>query len=237
MAQHGGKLLGYQTTQLQYLNLDNQFTAYDTYQRIILEICRKLKQDNVNSQVLALLTRKTLKQVIMTCEYGVSYPTAANRFTQLIERLHKTDERYALLRDKVIFKKIFTLLNKGLAASLFYNSTQSDWFETLSNNCKIFPDLIFDPIYYSPRYHFIYFEVGTATARKRAVIKTIVPCWETAIEKRLINNRKTQQAAYVNYVHAYDAAYLRALLRAAAAASIELAAIHDGFGVAYYNSK
>lgn len=41
---------------------------------------------------------------------------------------------------------------------------------------------------------------------------------------------------YVNTIHAHDSYYLRNLLRASLINDIEIAAIHDGFAVAYYNT-
>jgi DNA-directed RNA polymerase len=84
----------------------------------------------------------------------------------------------------------------------------------------------------------LYFEKGDEVRRARTVIKTITPIWEHyKVETPPIDKRKTKQAAYVNFVHAHDAIYLRKILRAAKRSSVEIAAVHDGFGVAYYNSK
>lgn len=238
VAQHGGKLLGYKTDSLKYLNLDNQFVAYDTYQVIILALKRRLAQDyGVAESCLNLLNRKTLKQLIMTCEYQVSYQTAYNRYIHLIETHTAKDEKYRILNDQTIFKAIYTSLGSGLVAELFYTETQDEWLNKLGNTTIKFQDISFDHNYYVIDYKSLYYDLDAGEKRHRAVLKTIVPHWESSDATSSINKQKTKQAAYVNFVHAYDAEYLRALLRAARETSIEMAAIHDGFGVAYYNSK
>lgn len=238
VAQHGGKLLGYKPETLRYLNLDNELVAYDTYQIIINEITKELGAQGVSSQILNCLTRKLLKQLIMTCEYQVSYQTARNKYLESVAALVAADVKYECLQDAELFKKIFSLLKAGIVAKLFYVHTQEFWYHDQVLQKLSFGDLSFDATYYLAIYRPLYFDIKNGAKRKRAVLKSIVPvCEEENNERVIINTRKTHQAAYVNFVHAYDAAYLRSLLRLAKSSSVEMAAIHDGFAVAYYNSK
>lgn len=46
MAQHAGKLLGYNLDKLHYLNLANQTTAIDTYQIFIIQLKQILATAN-----------------------------------------------------------------------------------------------------------------------------------------------------------------------------------------------
>jgi cobalamin biosynthesis Co2+ chelatase CbiK len=62
---------------LPQLNLNNEFIAYDTYQVVINELKATLgTKYDIPASVLSLLSRKVLKQLIMTCEYQVSFQTA-----------------------------------------------------------------------------------------------------------------------------------------------------------------
>lgn len=77
MAQHAGKVLGYRSETLTYLNLDNIKEGYDTYQVIIDELCSYLKREYpIWGDLIKLLNRKILKNLVMTSEYGVTRQTA-----------------------------------------------------------------------------------------------------------------------------------------------------------------
>lgn len=106
------------------------------------------------------------------------------------------------------------------------------------DNDLILPDLTLPTKYYTIANHRLYYEIGDEFTRKRLSISTIRPLWEVGEKtQKTIDKGKTQQAAYVNQVHAYDALFLRDILRASIKARVDIAAIHDGFGVAYYNTK
>jgi hypothetical protein len=239
VVQHGGKLLGYKPEMLPQLNLNNEFIAYDTYQVVINELKATLgTKYDIPASVLSLLSRKVLKQLIMTCEYQVSFQTAYNRYTHTVTELANKDTRYQLLLDRALFKHIYDLLKAGLVAKLFYKETQDEWFSRNSVSDLAQADICFTTTYHPIAYNMLYFEKGDEVRRARTVIKTITPIWEHyKVETPPIDKRKTKQAAYVNFVHAHDAIYLRKILRAAKRSSVEIAAVHDGFGVAYYNSK
>lgn len=239
VVQHGGKLLGYRPEMLPQLNLNNEFIAYDTYQVIINAVKAALSTKyDIPASVLSLLSRKVLKQLIMTCEYQVSFQTAYNRYIHTVTELTNKDTRYQPLLDRSLFKHIYDLLKTGLVAKLFYRETQDEWFCLNSVSELIQNDIRFTTTYHPITYSMLYFEKGDEVRRARTVIKTITPMWEHyTTETPFIDKRKTKQAAYVNFVHAHDAIYLRKILRAARRSSVEIAAVHDGFGVAYYNSK
>lgn len=235
--QHGGKLLGYKHEYLHLLNLNNNLIAYDTYQCIINKIKEVLTTQGVYPpEVIELLNRKALKQLIMTCEYQVSYQTAYKSYTHCIAELALKNPTYNNLLNNNFFKDIFKLLKTGLVASLFFQQTPARWFQRGNNQMESSVDIRLDTTYYKNAYTTLYYDKGTEQKRERATSKTLLPSWEN--QAGLIHDtRKIKQAAYVNFIHAYDAVYLRAICRLAADANIELAAIHDGFGVAYYNSK
>lgn len=235
--QHGGKLLGYKSTALKYLNLNNDIIAYDTYQVVINELKLRL-QGNVNipANVINSLNRKILKQLIMTCEYQVSWQTAQRRFSYLVNTLAKKDTDKASLANPDLFKNIFHLLKSGLVAELFFQKNNHDWYQENAELETTLGDLTLNNRYFKPVYATLYFDKKNVEQRERATMKVLIPSWESADDKDL-DAAKTRQAAYVNSVHAYDALYLRTICSYAKSHGIELAAIHDGFGVAYYNSK
>lgn len=239
VVQHGVKLLGYKPEMLPQLNLNNEFIAYDTYQVIINGLKATLGAEyGISVSVLSLLNRKILKQLIMTCEYRVSFQTAYNRYIHTVTELINKDRRYQPLLDKVLFKHIYDLLKSGLVSKLFYRETQDEWFYRNINSDQKKDDIWFNIEYHPLVYKVLYYDNSDGGGRSRKVIKIIIPAWEHYTEKIWpVNVRKTKQAAYVNSVHQEDSIYLRKILRKARDNHIYIAAIHDGFGVAYYNSR
>lgn len=234
--QHGGKLLGYKTQMLKYLNLSNNLVAYDTYQVVINEIKLRLKTTNLSEEIIDKLDRKILKELIMTCEYQVSWQTARRHFTYLVNTLTKENIKNNSLLNPELFKQLFYLLKGGLVTELFFQKTKRDWYKETSQLPLELDDLTFTNIYYKPNYAILYFDKKNTNRRERFTMKALIPSWEAG-EKKQIDTRKMHQATYVNCLHAYDALYLRAICRLAKSHRIELAAVHDGFGVAYYHSR
>lgn len=235
--QHGGKLLGYNAETLCYLNLQNDYTAYDTYQYVINKI-KDFLLPKYGADVINLLTRKLLKKLIMTTEYHVSFYTAEQYFRDAIYAQIQQDHRYKILDNRTLILDIFQLLNKDLISSLFFQQTGKQWFEENKSNALELGDLTMTHNYYEQNLVILYYEkTGKLTkTRQRLTNQALIPIWE--LEKLPnIAQRKTAQAAYVNAIHAYDAQYLRRITLFAKINRIELAAIHDGFGVAYYNVK
>lgn len=235
--QHGGKLLGYNTTMLPYINLQNDTTAYDTYQIVINELKLRLKKNtNLPVDIIDSLNRKILKQLIMTCEYQVSWRTAHKKFSYLISATIKDSINVKKLLNSELFRYIYKTLKGGLVAELFFQKNNRDWYLSNSNSKLVFTDLVITNIYFKPSYMTLYFDKKNVKQRERFTMKVLIPSWDDSRKKEL-NMIKMRQAAYVNCVHAYDALYLRTICIHAKLSEVELASVHDGFGIPYYNNK
>jgi hypothetical protein len=138
MAQHAGKLLGYQQIGLSDLNLKNTEFATDTYQ-IFINKLRKILVDNNperwNNSLLKLLTRSTLKNLIMTVGYGVTLRTARVEFEETIRSLCLTNQDYKKLLGKGVIEELYDVLRGGSLDAHFYLNTKQAWVRdfTLSN--------------------------------------------------------------------------------------------------------
>ena len=168
----------------------------------------------------------------MTSEYGVTYFTAKKRFDNLIKDLSKEYEAYKkLLENDAFFKKIYTYLQTGAIAKLFFKITPAEWVEQQKAHALEFKisDLSYNYHYYKTKTHSIYYDLKFVEKRSRRVLTLEIDIedWETAE----IDTKKTNAAMYVNAVHAYDALYLRNIIRLAAVDNVALATIHDGFAI------
>lgn len=237
MAQHGGKILGYKNSTLKYLNLANNFYAYDTYTVIINDIHKFIKKNyNGADEVLPYLQRTVLKQLIMTSEYGVTYYTARKRYFTLVEELTKNNSGFEILTNQTLLKLIYDYLQTDAIGALFYKTTQDSWWTATSakNISKVeFKDLNYEHPYYKLKTHTLYYDKQNTETRSRTTLTLYLNIWELPEEEWELDVKKTNTAAYVNYVHAWDAYYLRNIARECLNHTVPLATIHDGFAVPY----
>ena len=106
------------------LNLENDTTAFDTYQCVINKLKQALVESGKHLQAtINLLNRKNLKQLIMTAEYRVSYQTARNRYMHCVAQAAINNPEYNALLNSDLFKDIFDLLRGGVVAKLFFCKT------------------------------------------------------------------------------------------------------------------
>ncbi len=221
--QHLTKILGISNIEsLKYLNLINTNVWYDTYKIFINKIFEKNKLNKLNY----LITRKILKNVIMTHYYSASYVTSkkyffnnvrleygndfikknSNEMEQLILNIYKNLDNIELFFYKTTVKKFIIMIKK-------YNINEKHEF--------ILEDIIIDLKYYNSgkiRHDFMY-------NKKR---KTVVMS-----EKNMkINYRKTYNALIPNIAHALDALYVRLTLKEM---DNYYYVIHDAFMVDFYN--
>ncbi len=237
MAQHGGKILGYKNSALKYLNLANNFHAYDTYTVIINNIHKYLLENYENAeQLIPYLQRNVLKQLIMTSEYGVTYYTAKKRYLTLVEELSTLNDNYKILTDQKLLKLIYNYLHTDAISELFYKTTQAEWWDKTQkevNKLVKLPDLCYEHTYYKLKTHTVYFDKPDTETRSRSTITFYLSVWELNNQDLEIDTKKTNTAAYVNLVHAYDALYLRNIARECSKHNVPLATIHDGFATPY----
>lgn len=250
MAQHAGKLLGYNENQLHLLNLANTNIAIDTYQIYINQLKKLLQTkhpDLWSATKMKLLNRSSLKNLIMTTEYGVSFFTAKSEFAQTLSGLELTDEEYSTIADKKYFKSIFEVLADETLDLYFYRTTKGSWvdqqLEKPANTFEL-EDIKIPTDYYHKNTHTIYYEDKSSKDRRirhTLAVKFVVQINYQVYLRELgkqdtatqIDKRKTKAAIYVNAIHACDAAYLREIALACKQKNIPLATIHDGFAVPY----
>lgn len=256
MAQHAGKLLGYNTKHLTYLNLANREYAIDTYQIFIQELQKylRLHEPGLWDEVrLQLLSRKFLKNLIMTSEYGVTLYTARNELQQLVRDFEIRNPAYSVFRGESYVKSLFNALSSGVLDKYFYLQTKASWIDQVlrANTPAIqLTDIQIPIAYYKPAIHTLYYEHKSASSgRTRSTLSV-----QFFIHKNLntylqhlrlkshelqsaVDMRKTRSAVYVNAIHALDAAYLRELAAACFEHGVPLATIHDGFAVPYTHSS
>jgi hypothetical protein len=128
MVQHAGKLLGYRPTKLEFLNLNNNLYAYDTYAIFIQSLREHLANDKGGiwqSQLQRYLTRSNLKNLIMTIEYGVTKKTAYREYcATFASQLAIPEDERKLLQKEEIFLLIFNFFKEGLVAQeLFFHTS------------------------------------------------------------------------------------------------------------------
>lgn len=246
IAQHAGKLLGYNTANLHLLNLNNTTRAYDTYTLYINELKKQLKTLNWTDEQLSYLTRKLLKQVIMTIPYGVTQYTAYKRHQTLVYELYPTNTPAWLLTHD-IFKQIFEEIKNSACESILYQRTKQNWLE--NQNFLIdfqLPDFQMSNLYFYASIKSINLELpgSTTTDRKRHQLalylnySTNADAYLTKLRvdnyQAAIDQRSTMAGLYVNQIHAYDAYYMRNLVLQAALRQVPIVAVHDGFAIPPY---
>lgn len=254
MAQHAGKLLGYNLDKLAYLNLANQTTAIDTYQIFIVQLKRLLVTANPElwrDPILQLLDRSLLKKLIMTVEYGVSRYTASEEFRHTVDELSTLNPDYNVLKDPKYFDALFKAMQGGGLDLFFYQTTKKAWSKKIldSRVDKMILDDITIPIpYYYNLAQQIYFEHPNSPVRKRSVLSVQFSVIDNfaSYQKLCRGNKKTSAtyedvkksaaAVYVNAIHALDAAYLRRIISSCWHKNIAIATIHDGFAIPYDHS-
>lgn len=252
MAQHAGKILGYNPNNLDKLNLSNQETGYDTYQIFINELKRVLLAEDSKLwiDVLGLLTRGFLKNLIMTSEYGVSIVTAREEFIKTVNEFSKRDKKYLIFKESdKYFNQIYSTLKRGELDLCFYLTKKETWINWILSS-KVenvsFSDITIPVNYYYPVTQTLYYEKKsniTKRARNSVNIHFNISCnfelyknikaQKKHRNKKLINKKKIRSAVYVNQVHSLDALYLRELTYLCKLQKVYISTIHDGFAVTF----
>jgi len=250
MSQHAGKLLGYQPDSMQFLNLCNEKTAYDTYVIYIRELVKLLKQVNPqrwSPERCRLLNRDFLKNLIMTREYGVTSYTATREFIGEVRQWLKKDPNYLFFADTEVFEEIFKTLGADSFDKIFYHISKDEWLKrALGQNCTYMEleDIKIHTTYYSTKSSYLSVEVGKQAGKRARHVVSVNSYWEFREGKQgpekgvsktnyTVNQLKTKAALRVNAIHALDALYLRNIAQACQLHGLPLAAIHDGFATPY----
>lgn len=249
MAQHAGKVLGFRTENLAYLNLSNDKYAYDTYGIIIFELKKLLQKRGWCNKRLELLTRSLLKHVIMTTGYGVTFYTAYQRHKKLVSTKNYTHSDKEWLLDAKIFREIFNLLAENTCYDKFYLTSKSDW-EKKQNMFEFFalPDISFNAIYLKQSIKLKNLELTPKDGKRNHHQVSFTLRYsdnpdfylKQLKEKELadiVDKHKTQRALYVNIIHALDAYYMRNLVVEAHLRKCQIIAVHDGFAIAPANAS
>lgn len=247
MAQHAVKLLGYKEDGLKYLNLKNQDYAYDTYGIYITELKNALKKNGWKEDNINLMSRSLLKHVIMTIGYGVTYLTAFKRHKKLvIELIHDKDKQEWFLQNE-IFKEIFLLLSTSTCENKFYLISRLDWIKNQNiYESLILPDLTIPNIYFKHSIKLVNIELGYTNLGKRIHHQLSIflnyndnnEFYKKNLKsKNILDNPQIKRSIYVNTIHAYDAYYMRNIVRAATKKNIQIIAVHDGFAISTHNTQ
>lgn len=132
MAQHAGKLLGYKAEALKLLNLSNFDKLHDTYQVYINDLMRFLKKELITildchtiNELDKYLKRSLLKNLIMTCEYGVTYYTAWREYRQAVYSETLPENIRDILLLPGVFSIIFKFFKCGGSDAVFYTSSKA----------------------------------------------------------------------------------------------------------------
>ena len=250
MAQHAGKLLGYNLENLKDLNLQNDQYAVDTYQIFINKLrgaLATLDNRRWDDTVLGLLNRSVLKNLIMTVEYGVTLSTARFELKSIIKPLCVKNNTYKRLLEDAYINDLYTTLKSGVLDQHFYLMKKSQWVELFMKSASTtfsLADIDIPVSYYQNIPTILYVEKNSQGGkRSRSTLSVPFPIPEnldlyqkllnTKRFKNLkfLNKRKANTSLYVNAVHALDALYLREIGNECEVAGIPLAAVHDGFAV------
>lgn len=250
MTQHAGKLLGYKAESLEFLNLNNQTYAYDTYSIYIQHLLRYLQQNpplGWDSSLERYITRKNFKNLIMTVEYGVTERTAYYEYCQTINQLTTLSKPLQQkLLDYKLFKVFYTFFQEGLVNLTLFYSTRKLWTDYLLTN-KILhfelPDLSLHNYYYYKSKNIVFYEnTSLPTKNKRERHSVSLPYQiHNNLDHYLLKKKskniyslsKTATAAYVNAIHTLDAYYLRRITHHCALNNVPVITIHDGFGIPF----
>lgn len=241
MAQHGGKLLGYNLEHLHYLNLNNVETMFDTYQIFLnklIEILQPLTchlNDKTRQAIQRHMNRNLFKNLIMTAEYGVTHYTAYREFLQTLNGLVDEPVVRKFFADLNTFNVIYNFLTNGSTDTIFYKQSKKTWADNLikQNTTNFTLTDITIPIgYYKPKIANIYFTT-CVEPRTRVSINTTLQTLPGS-EDLIVDQQKTLSALYVNSVHALDASYLRSITFHTGTRGIPIITIHDGFCVPFF---
>lgn len=236
MTQHAGKLLGYKTTALPLLNLQNLDMYFDTYQIFINELKSYLRAGGLATEsVLNFLNRDLLKNLIMTTEYGVTYNTAFREFREVLKTTKLPLELVNSIGDERLFKSVYEFLKQGGLDLVFFNKSKCQWIDNfLKSNYQTFEltDIKIPIAYYKPYHNILCYRTNNTKVRERLTLQTPLALAETT--QREENVTKTKNSLYVNSIHSLDAAYLRLIVRGCNIKNIPIITIHDGFCVPFY---
>ena len=250
MTQHAGKLLGYRPENLEFLNLNNQTYAYDTYSIYIQHLLKYLRQSPPMGWETTLeryITRTNFKNLIMTVEYGVTERTAYYEYCQTIEQITSLSKPLKQkLLDYKLFKVFYNFFQEGLVNLTLFQSTRRLWTDQLLTN-KILnfelPDLSLHNYYYYKSKNIVFYENTNPPTKDKRERHSVSLTYQihTNLDHYLLKKKsknlysfgKTATAAYVNAIHALDAYYLRRITHHCGLHNVPIITIHDGFGVPF----
>lgn len=227
--QHTGNILGFKQEALKYLNLDNEFSYYDTYELFISELLKKIIESQIESKskLTKLLNRKILKKMIMTVAYSVGFIKARDDFIHVIKTAGYNTKDTGFLVG--LYPKIYFFF-KGCSVdtNFLYTHTKAYFLKKLfeSNGLEL------DDIKIPTEYYKLVSEDIRYYANDNKVF-TLTYLYANLQKEDCI---KTKLAAFVNCVHALDAAYLRRIIKLCNSYNIPVGTIHDGFCVPFIKS-
>lgn len=106
--QHIGKVLGFKSDALTYVNLANETHMYDTYE-LYISYLKKYFDKNC-PDIVDYITRTLLKKTIMTVHYGIGRDSAFSDFMESVNKLVVTKDIREKLQSN--FHKIYKILYK-----------------------------------------------------------------------------------------------------------------------------
>ena len=216
--QHLIKVCGYNNEDsLKWCNLKSTDTWYDTYEYIL----DKFKQNNkIETHLINLFNRTTLKKVMMTENYSATYATCKNYFLEKIKIQEYNDEDKNKILDH--FSNFYKYISddKGMfklkSKEILNYFKENNYVIYLNNESK---DMII------LRYY-----KGSIKQREiiREQIRFTYQKFSVVIGE--LDNRKIRSSIKANYVHTIDAALARWVIEQA-----KIKAVHDCFFIDYLN--
>lgn len=208
---------------LKIVNLRSEDTWYDIYSILIDDWKKtKINLSRDDYQILNLFTRKSLKKIIMTSNYGVGYKSAETYFKNELSVFQKSETE----KEKENFNKF--LNDNWRKIEIFLE----DFFNFLSNLLivKNNPNDIIDYILSNDGFLMLsdalidlnYYEKEKYTVDIQYEAKRYTKLFSTISNEKNFNKFKI--AARANYIHSLDAALTRWII-----AQYGIFTIHDCF--------
>lgn len=218
-----GKILGFKENSLKFVNLDNTYKMYDTYELYVNYF--KNMFEKTNTDIVKYITRDFLKNTIMTVPYGIGSTKAFKNFCDSADdlKIHKTTKKN-LLR---VFNKIYrTLHSQIIEREYLYKKCKGD-FKEATKGFKSFCVSDFELYIDYFKVKNVVIEYKFLGKRKSLVIDVV--------DNNIIDKKKTETAIFVNLIHMLDSSFLRRLVLKLNEADIRSLTIHDSFCVSFYD--
>ncbi len=210
--QHLFKFLGIKDgAALVMCNINSGTTWFDPYTAIVSDF---FKTNNVQKTNEKYFTRKTLKKVIMTFHYSVSFRQAFKYFLEANSMIYKVDVVLDLEAD---FRKFFNYLSENHETNLFYKHPSGILMEN-PRDVEYFDGTQIKFNYYT--HSIVRSEVKSKSLGIRKTYNTM------QINSEKIDKTKTRRAFRANLIHSHDSSYLRKLL-----INLTMLTVHDMFAI------